>query len=178
MQVSARLSFLLLPSPPRDQGEASEKAGLVPGTESLGAWEGLRRPPRVSPGWPLGSGPWGRWLTLPAPGRTHGAAGGGWVGAGRSSSKGLPTVLASRGNHSALQGGRGPSWGVCKHTRAALLGTHPWRLLQGVSAGKGGQLEYHVFPGAAVCGLSQPRVWLPRMPVLRSLLDCTGAEVL
>lgn len=54
----------------------------------------------------------------------------------------------------------------------------PLEAVQGVSAGKGGQLEYHVFPGAAVCGLSQPRVWLPRMPVLRSLLDCTGAEVL
>lgn len=58
------------------------------------------------------------------------------MGTGRSSSKGLPTVLASRGNHSALQGGRGPSWGVCKHTRAALLGTHPWRLYRAFLQGR------------------------------------------
>lgn len=52
----------------------------------------------------------------------------------------------------------------------------PLEAVQGVSAGKGGQLEYHVFPGAAVCGLSQPRVW-PSSKVAVGLHGGRGAVI-
>lgn len=96
------------------------------------------------------------------------------MGAGRSSSKCLPTVLASRGNHSALQGGRGPSWGVCKHTRAALLGTHPWRLYRAFLQGREASWNTTSFLVLLCVAFHS----LESGPVLRSLLDCTGAEVL